>query len=179
MAARVRSQHPKVVWSCPALPPSPREATAMIRLLTESWPSETMAVIGSSLGGFYARWLCLQRNCRAVLLNPAPHPQRDLTKHIGEHPVWQNPEERIYFRPEFVDELSSLSSEITRLSLVTSTTPDRVMALISEQDEVLDWREMLVFCAGASVQRLPDGNHAIDDFEMHLDAVIRFLQLKV
>ncbi len=39
-----------------------------------------MVVIGSSLGGFYARALSLQRGCSAALLNPAVFPSRDLAQ---------------------------------------------------------------------------------------------------
>jgi uncharacterized protein len=177
VAARVREQHPGVVWSCPQLPASPREAAGLIRHLTEDWPREGMAVIGSSLGGFYARWLSLQRGCRAALLNPAPFPQRDLAKYIGEHPVWQNPDEHIFFRPEFVDELVALSNDIARLAPQQPAIPECLFALISEQDEVLDWREMEAFCAGGMVRRLPEGDHAISDFDHHTDDLFHFLRL--
>lgn len=177
VAARVRSQHPGVVWCCPQLPPSPREAAQLMRRLTDDWPAERMAVIGSSLGGFYARWLSLLRGCVAALLNPAPFPQRDLAKYIGEHPVWQNPDEHIFFRAEFVDELAALADDIHRLAPARPATPERLFALISEKDEVLDWREMLAFCAGGSIHRLPEGDHAIADFDRHIERLFGFLRL--
>ena len=160
VAARVREQHPGVVWRCPQLPASPSEAARLIRHLTEDWPREGMAVIGSSLGGFYARWLSLQR---------------DLAKYIGEHPVWQNPDEHIFFRAEFVDELTSLAGDIDRLAPRNPATPDRLFALVSEKDEVLDLQEMLAFCAGGTVRRLPEGDHAISDFDQHIDDLFGFL----
>lgn len=178
VAQRVREQHPGVVWCCPQLPPSPREASALMRSLTGGWPREGMAVIGSSLGGFYARWLSLQRGCRAALLNPAPFPQRDLKKYIGEHPVWQNPQEHIFFRAEFVGELESLAGDIDQRAPQTPATPDQLFALVSEKDEVLDWHEMMAFCAGGDIRRLPEGDHAISDFEQHLDTLMRFLRLQ-
>lgn len=177
VAERVRSQHPGVVWCCPQLPPSPREAADLMRRLTDGWPADRMAVIGSSLGGFYARWLSLQRGCVAALLNPAPFPQRDLAKYIGEHPVWQNPDEHIFFRAEFVDELAALAGDIARLAPDRPVTPERLFALVSEQDEVLDWREMMAFCAGGSIHRLPEGDHAISDFDRHIDRLFGFLRL--
>ena len=176
VAARVRSQYPGVAWCCPQLPASPREAAELIHRLTQDWPLEAMAVIGSSLGGFYARWLSLQRGCRAALLNPAPVPQRDLAKYIGEHPVWQNPDEHIFFRAEFVGELETLSGDIHRLAARHPATPDRLFALISEKDEVLDWREMTAFCDGGRVRRLPEGDHAISDFDQHIDDLFQFLR---
>jgi uncharacterized protein len=177
VAAQVRALHPDVVWCCPQLPPSPREAATLIQRLTQDWPVDRMAVIGSSLGGFYARWLSLQRGCRAVLLNPAPYPQRDLKKYIGEHPVWQQPDEHIFFEPGFVNELEVLAEDIRRLAPRQPTRPDRLFALVSEKDEVLDWREMLAFCDGGTVRRLPDGDHAISDFDRHLDDLFDFLRL--
>lgn len=179
VAERVQAQHPGVVWCCPQLPPSPRAAAELIHGLTQDWPREGMAVIGSSLGGFYARWLSLQRGCRVVLLNPAPFPQRDLKNYIGEQPVWHHPEEHIFFEPGFVGELEALAEDIARLAPLHPATPDSLYALVSEQDEVLDWREMLAFCQGGSIQRLPEGDHAIGDFVNHLDDLIRFLRPKV
>ena len=61
MAAVVKQRHPKVHWWCPQLPPSPRAAMALIMdgiTGITGWPQdagfERMAVVGSSLGGFYA-----------------------------------------------------------------------------------------------------------------------------
>ncbi|MBL8388401.1 MAG: esterase [Hydrogenophaga sp.] len=176
VAHRMRTQHPSVVWCCPQLPPSPRAAADMIRRLTDDWPVQTSAVIGSSLGGFYARWQSLRAGWRAVLLNPAPFPQRDLARYIGEHPVWQNPDEHIFFRAEFIGELETLAADIDRLARQHPATPDRLFALLSQKDEVLDWQEMTTFCAGGSVLDLPEGDHAISDFEHHLEALIRFLR---
>src|SRR5690606_26038628 len=63
VAARVAAQHPSVVWWCPQLPPSPAEAMRLLMSGTADWPSTQMVVIGSSLGGFYARAVALQKAC--------------------------------------------------------------------------------------------------------------------
>jgi len=42
-----------------------------------------MAVVGSSLGGFYATWLSTLMQYRTVFLNPALYPARDLVSYIG------------------------------------------------------------------------------------------------
>jgi predicted esterase YcpF (UPF0227 family) len=78
VAARVRERHPQVTWWCPQLPPSPRAAMETVRQGTAAWPPQHMGVIGSSLGGFYATCVAQARGCKAVLLNPAVHPSRDL-----------------------------------------------------------------------------------------------------
>ncbi len=174
---RVRQRHPGVVWCCPPLPPSPRAASELIRQVTTGWPRERMAVVGSSLGGFYARWFALQTGCRAVLLNPASFPARDLSAHIGEQTTWQNPEERFFFEPAFVDELRALEADIARLAPAHPATPERLFALIAKGDELLDWREMQAFGAGGDVRLLEGSDHAISDFAAHMDAVFAFLRL--
>ena len=175
MAERVRRQHPQVRWWCPQLPPSPAEAMALVRQGVSDWPRDRMAVVGSSLGGFYARWLALQTGCRSVMLNPAPFPARDLSKHIGEQTAWHDPGERFFFHPGYVDELVALQDDIERLAPARPATPEQQMAIIAQGDEVLDWREMQAFCAGGQIRLLPGSDHAISDFDEHMDAVLEFL----
>ena len=173
----VHREHPGITWWCPQLPPSPRAAAALVRQGTADWPFDRTAVVGSSLGGFYARWFALQTGCRAVLLNPASFPARDLSDHIGEQTTWQNPEERFFFEPAFVDELRVLEADIARLAPLNPVTPDRLMAIVAKGDAVLDWREMQALCAGGDIRLLEGGDHAISDFEAHMDAVFGFLRL--
>lgn len=151
---------------------------ALVMEGVRGWPRDRMAVMGSSLGGFYARWLALQTGCaRTVLLNPAAFPARDLQAHIGEQTAWHAPAERFFFEPAFVDQLRLQTSEIARLGVQHPATPQRQWALVAKGDEVLDWREMLAFCAGGQVCLLPGSDHAISDFDEHMDPVFRFLDL--
>lgn len=178
VAARVQAQHPGVLWWCPQLPPSPAEAMALVMAGTAGWPRETMAVAGSSLGGFYARWLALQTGCsRNVLLNPAVFPARDLLKYVGEQTSWHDPAERFLFEPVFVDELRAQEADIQRLAALHPATPERQFAIVTQGDEVLDWREMVPFCHGGTTTLLPGGDHAISTFDDHIDAVFDFLNL--
>lgn len=170
MAKVMATQAPQVHWWCPQLPPSPKAAAALILEGTRDWPVATSAVMGSSLGGFYATWLAAQRKFRAVLLNPAVFPARDLAKHIGEQTTWQVPEERFYFAPEFVTELKAL--EVGAL-----VNPQRVLAFIAKGDEVLDWRKMSGRYPNSQQVVLEGGDHALSDFEQHVPQVLRFLQL--
>lgn len=170
MAERVQAQHPAVTWWCPQLPPSPAEAAALIEQGTADWPAEHMAVVGSSLGGFYATWLAQQRGCRAVVLNPAVDPARDLAAHIGEQTAWHDPAERFFFRPEYIDQLRALHAGPLH-------QPERFFAVIAKGDELLDWREMTARYAGAQVRLLEGSDHGLSDFEQHIDAVLAFLNL--
>ena len=170
MAAWVAAHRPALKWWCPQLPPSPQEAAELIDAGTRDWPEADMAVMGSSLGGFYAAWLAQRRGCRAVLINPAVDPARDLAHYIGEHKSWHDSTERFYFEPHFVDELRDL--EAGQL-----TAPKRVMAVIATGDEVLDWREMQARYAGSHLRIVKGSDHALSDFEQHLPAILAHLGL--
>ncbi len=171
MAERVQRLHPAVVWCCPQLPPEPAAAMALIRALTADWPRDSMAVVGSSLGGFYATRLALETGCRLVLLNPSVRPARTLARHLGEQTGWQNPADSFHFRAEHIDELRALEDE-------RAPAPGCTLAVVAKGDEVLDWREMVARYPGAQLQLREDGDHALSDFETaHLDAVLDFLQL--
>jgi predicted esterase YcpF (UPF0227 family) len=171
VAGWVASNRPDLHWWCPQLPPSPAQALRDVMTRLADWPREATAVIGSSLGGFYATVVAERLECPAVLLNPAVEPARDLAAWIGETTAWHGGE-RIFFRPEYVDELRTLRPErITR--------PDRYFAVIAQGDEVLDWREMAQRYAGCRVKLIAGGDHALSDFpQAHLGDVIDFLGLR-
>lgn len=168
--ARLRRDHPEVHWWCPQLPASPRAALEQLREGTDSWPADGMAVVGSSLGGFYATRLAIDRGCRLVVLNPGVYMARDLSHLVGEHSGWQQPDERVVFRASYIDELRALEG---------GELPDaaRCLAVITRGDEVLDWREMTRRYAGARIRLANGGDHAISDMERHLDAVFAHLGL--
>jgi predicted esterase YcpF (UPF0227 family) len=170
VAARVRELHPQVTWWCPQLPPSPRAAMETVAQGTAGWPGGRMAVIGSSLGGFYATWVAQARGCKAVLLNPAVDPARDLAKYIGEQTSWHDPAERFFFEPGFTGELRALETG-------PLANPENFFTVIAKGDEVLDWREMTQAYAGARIKLLEAGDHALSDFEAHIDEVFAFLEL--
>ncbi len=170
MAARMAARHPDVTWWCPQLPPSPREAMAMVMDGVAGWQSHRMAVVGSSLGGFYATHVAQTRGCKAVVLNPAVDPARDLAKYIGEQTTWHDPNERFFFEPRFVDELRALAHGPLK-------DPGRYFAVIAKGDEVLDWHEMAGRYPGARVKLLQASDHALSDFDEHIDEVFAFLGL--
>lgn len=132
------------------------------------WPRKTMAVIGSSLGGFYASWVAQHAGCPSVLLNPAVHPARDLARHIGEQTTWQNPAERFFFLPEYIGELEALGTHAR-----PPAGPE--LLIIAEGDEALDWREMAGRYPQARQIVQKGGDHALSNFSVYLPTVAEFL----
>jgi predicted esterase YcpF (UPF0227 family) len=174
MAAIMASSHPGVTWYCPQLPPSPAQAMGEVMAYIARWPMdagfESIAVVGSSLGGFYATRVAAKMQCKAVLLNPAVNPARDLAKSIGEQNSWHDPNDRFFFKAEFIDELRVLDAG-------PLTRPENYLAIIAKGDEVLSWREMLARYAEAKVKVIEGSDHALSDFDDHLPDIFEFLNL--
>lgn len=162
MAARGRADD----FLCPQLPASPRAAAQLIEAAARLEDPRQLALIGSSLGGYYATWLAERVGCRAALLNPAITPYEDLRDHLGTQPVFFS-EQTIEVKPEYLDELRSLDTpRIMR--------PERYLLLAATGDDVIDWRTMAAKYAG-SRQRIIDGsNHEISDFADYIDEVLSF-----
>lgn len=168
--SQLQRQGHNLTWLCPQLPPSPADTLAELKALTLDWPREDMVVIGSSLGGFYATVLAEELDCRALLINPAVAPARDLARYIGEQTSFHNPADRFFFRPEFIAEFEGMDPyPITR--------PERYHVLVAEGDEVLDWREMVAHYLGTQLTVLPGNDHAISDFATRLPTVLGWLNL--
>ena len=173
MADWMRAHRPGVQWWCPQLPPSPQAAVELLLDGVKDWPADLSAVIGSSLGGFYATVLAERLGWPAVVINPAVEPARDLAKYIGEQTSWHDPQDHFFFRAEFIDELRALRPAALNRS-------QRYLAVIAQGDEVLDWREMHARYskpAGAQIRLIEGSDHALSDFDAHLPQILQFLGL--
>jgi predicted esterase YcpF (UPF0227 family) len=164
IAARMTALGRGADFACPQLPPSPLEAVSLVR--ERFAPNAEDTLIGSSLGGFYATWLAERLGCRAVLLNPAIHPARDLRDYAGPRTMYHSAEP-FDFRPEYVDEMRMLE-------VGTITFALRYFLIAAKGDELLDWREMVAHYPGAKHKVLERSDHGMSDFEQHLDEVLEF-----
>ena len=150
---------------CPDLPPSPREAMDGITRLLDGLDGAPVALVGSSLGGYYATWLAERRGLRAALLNPAMRPYELLKDYVG-------PQKNLYTGAEYeltvqhLDELAALEAE--------RITPERYLLLVETGDEVLDYRQAVDRYRGCRQIIVPGGDHGLSDFGRHVDAVLRF-----
>jgi predicted esterase YcpF (UPF0227 family) len=153
-------------YCCPQLPASPRAAVALISELVSKSSPEQVTMIGSSLGGYYATWLAEQLGCKAVLLNPAVKPPRDLEKYVGVTTAYHS-DQPFEFKPGYIDELKALAvSRITR--------PERYFLIAATADEVLDWREMVAHYPDARHCVIDGSDHGLTDFSKYMDEGLAF-----
>jgi predicted esterase YcpF (UPF0227 family) len=151
---------------CPQLPAAPAEAIKLALLLVERYRAEELAIVGSSLGGYYATWLAERLGCRAVLLNPAVVPLKDLDQYVGVTTEYHSGKP-FEFKREYSDQLRAL--QVDRI-----TRPERYFLIAATGDEVLDYRDMLAHYPGARQQVIEGSDHAIPEFEQYVDDVLAF-----
>ncbi len=151
---------------CPQLPASPHAAAQLIEQTARRHDRQPLALIGSSLGGYYATWLAQRVDCRAVLLNPAIRPYEDLRQHLGLQPVYFSAA-TIEVKAEFLDELRVLDTP-------SITRPQRYLLVAATGDEVIDWRTMVAKYAQCRQRVIQGSDHQLQDFSQYLDEVLAF-----
>jgi uncharacterized protein len=168
LAARLAELGRADEWLCPTLPVSPDETVELVEreIAQKARPGERITLLGSSLGGFFATQLAEKHGWRAVLLNPAVVPDRDLSKYLGEQPLWHGGGS-IVVEPRHLQELRALA--VARI-----TRPERYYLIAATGDEVLDYREMLAHYPGVQTHLIEGSDHGISEFADYVDEVIRF-----
>lgn len=150
-------------FAAPALPHSPTQAAALLDTLAVSHPGA--AVVGSSLGGYYATVLAEKHDLKAVLLNPAVRPYDLLKDHLGEQKNLYTGE-RYEFTARHVEELRTLE--------VAAVTPGRYLLVAATGDEVLDYRSAVERYRGCRQLVIAGSDHGLSDFADYLDLVLGY-----
>jgi predicted esterase YcpF (UPF0227 family) len=159
-------------YVCPMLDVSPRAAIALADDLiaqARARGDRDLSLVGSSLGGYYATWLAERHGCKAVLLNPATHPYRDLANHLGDQPLWHG--------GGTVRVEAHHLQELLDIDVPAITRPSRYLLLAATGDEVLDYRDMLAKYPGANTRVIAGSDHGLGEFADYVDDVLAFCGL--
>lgn len=127
------------------------------------------ALVGSSLGGFYATFLAQKHGLKAALINPVVLSSLDTHLFLGP--------QKNFHTGEAFDFTEGLVAELRALAVPAITRPERYWLLTEMGDEVLDYRAAVHFYAGARQTVLPGGDHGFSRFEDYLEGVVEFAEL--
>lgn len=152
-------------YACPELAHRPQQAIAQLETLIAGSPRAATALVGSSLGGFYATWLAEKYRLKAVLVNPAVRPYELLHDYLG-------PQKNLYTGTEYEFTEQHLA-ELRELEVGT-ITPERYLLLVQTGDEVLDYRHAVEKYRGAQQVVIEGGDHGFSNFADYLDTVLEF-----
>ncbi|MDY0007043.1 MAG: YqiA/YcfP family alpha/beta fold hydrolase [Spongiibacteraceae bacterium] len=161
-----------VAFRCPQLSDYPDQAWASLVALAEAAAAEArpLALIGSSLGGYYATALAERYGLRAVVINPAVQPA------IHRFHAYLGPQHNPYTGHRFTL-TESHRQALAAIDPAPLQRPDNLWLLAQSGDEVLDYRHAMDFYAGCRQTIEPGGNHRFDDYARHLPAICAFLGL--
>ena len=127
-----------------------------------------LAIIGSSLGGYYTIYLANKYNLKAVLINPSIHPYITLKKVLGD-------------APSFYDESSFtwMESHIKMLKKYETKVQSQTnfMLLVQKGDEILEYKEALDKLPDANIVLEDGGSHSFDGIAKHFYRIRSFFGL--
>jgi uncharacterized protein len=152
-------------YACPELSHRPEQAMVQLEALVALHDPNSVTLVGSSLGGFYATALVERFGTRAVLVNPAVRPYELLAGFLG-------PQKNLYtgevyeLTPQHITELRALEVE--------TITPSRYLLITATGDEVLNYRAGVERYAGCEQIVVSGGDHGFREFADYLDTVVEF-----
>lgn len=127
---------------------------------------ETIGLVGSSLGGYYAIHLASKYNLKAVLINPAIYPYNTLDR-VG---MAMN-----YYDMSSFEVTAEHIQALKGLEIQEVLNQENFITLLQTDDEVLDYND--------AVEKLPDselvieegGNHSFENIESYFRKIGSFL----
>ncbi|MEG1488077.1 YqiA/YcfP family alpha/beta fold hydrolase [Acinetobacter sp.] len=132
---------------------------------------DQVVLIGSSLGGFYATQLVAKHAVPAVLINPAMRPWQLFHDLFGaELPYVVN--------AQWTLDQTQLD-QLKQMAVPFVQDADKILVLLQQDDEVLDYREAQRYYSNAAHQSMiiteANGNHAMDNFADKIPMALQFL----
>lgn len=172
---------PEVGFFCPQLATTPVKAVAQLELLLEQKMAEDKVaevknqwcLIGSSLGGYFARYLANKYNCLAVLVNPAITPYELLHDYLGEQ---VNPYTKEVFQvtEEHIAQLKALEKNAPTSK---GDEKNNYLVMVQTGDEVLNYRQAVQQYQHCRLIVQEGGDHSFINFEQCLPNISDFFNL--
>ena len=162
---------PDITYHCPFLTPYFGEAREMLDALVSRLLPETVFLMGSSLGGFWATYLAEKYDLRAVLINPAVKPSVFNPDYIGVELKNYHTDDTYVLTEQHIQELFAADTPVIHRQ-------GNYWLMVQTGDETLDYRLAVEKYAGCKQLIEEGGSHAFEGFERFIPAAIEFLEDK-
>lgn len=172
--AFLRKNFPHIAFHCPQLATTPKEAIAALDIIVKQ--HATMggcAIIGSSLGGYFASYLADKYHQRVVLINPAIKPYELLEDYIGQQ---ENPYTGIVYQVT-KDHMRQLKAIESKAPQISSVQKNNYLVMVQTGDEVLDYQQAVEKYQHCHLRVEQGGDHSFIGFADKLPIIAKFLQL--
>lgn len=159
---------PEIEFYCPHLPPYPNETKKILENLVESLLPQTVYLMGSSLGGFWASWLTEKYALPCVIINPAVSPQNFMPKYLGADLKNYHTNDSYRLQLHHLDEIRAVDVPISLWSYY--------WLLVQTGDETLDYRDAVKKYAKCKQTVEEGGDHSFQGFENYLNEIIDWFE---
>ncbi len=137
----------------------------LIEVLLEK--DETVGLVGSSLGGYYAIHLASKYNLKAVLINPAIYPYKTLDK-VG---MAMN-----YYDASSFEVTAEHIQTLKGLEVQEVLKQENFITLLQTDDEVLDYYDAVEKLPNSELIIEEGGNHSFENIESYFRKIGLFLE---
>jgi len=164
----------EINFHCPQLANSPQAAITQLAAIISQGDSDSWALFGSSLGGFFASYLADKYHCPAILINPAIKPYDSLANYLGEQ---KNPYTGITYQvtPHYMSQLIAID---TQAPTAQCKQKNNYLVMVQTGDEVLDYQQAVEKFQHCRLLVEEGGDHSFVGFDKKLLDIAGFLQLK-
>ena len=177
--------YPNIKVYRPDLNQSPEQVFSYLTgLVTELSQDAKTVLIGSSLGGYFSTLVSNATGCGALLLNPSTQPHVTLQRFSNQSTLVNTAADERSMQQVLYMTSGGWALTLADLhwfsehQLLSVIYPNKVVALIKEQDELLNASLSAQFYSqqGATVILQKGGDHRFSDFTEHLPKVIELVQ---
>ncbi|NDV27902.1 YqiA/YcfP family alpha/beta fold hydrolase [Desulfovibrio sp. JC010] len=164
-AAALTENYPEHEMISPDLPADPLDCLEIIDAIVMENKNRPVVMQGSSMGGLYSLIMHLRHGVPALLINPALTPAALVRSRLGEIYEFSNGDS-ILIEQEHVDRFTIVEEELQKGIAEKGVNKGHVLALIGEQDELLDQNIMksILRKAGAEIISY-DNDHQFQGYD--------------
>ncbi|GAB1263134.1 YqiA/YcfP family alpha/beta fold hydrolase [Aurantivibrio plasticivorans] len=167
--AWLKQHRPDIQYCCPALTAYPKQVMEQLESIVESHQSESIYLLGSSMGGFYATVLAEKHGFPAVLINPAVNPHQLISNYLHTGLKNYHNEERYRLDESDTAALEALNPQVINCK-------SRIWLMAQTGDETLNYRDAVEKYCGCKQLIEEGGDHSFQNFQQHLPDIIEFFE---
>lgn len=159
-AAALTESYPDHKLISPDLPADPQESLQILDKIVSANKGLPLVMQGSSMGGLYALIMHMRHGVPAMLINPALTPAALVGNRLGEIYEFSNGDQ-VLISEDHVSKFAIVEKELKAGIANKAVIKGQLIALIGEQDEVLDQKIMkdILRKAGAEIISYDTDHH--------------------